>query len=90
MVELELIDICVEVLMLSSYLALPRKVHLEQPFHIFAYLKNHPNSEMPFDPTGPEIYESQFGKHEWYRTVYDGMEEELPPKSPNRWAEELE
>ncbi len=35
-VELGHVDICVEVLMLSSHLDLPQVGHLEQLFHIFS------------------------------------------------------
>ena len=38
-VELGRLDICLEVSMLSSHLALPCEGHLEQVFQIFAYLK---------------------------------------------------
>lgn len=50
-VELGRVDICCEVSMMSSHLALPRKGHLEEVLHIFAYLKKHHNAEMVFDPT---------------------------------------
>ena len=36
MVDLGRIDICCEVSMMSSHLALPREGHLDQVFHIFA------------------------------------------------------
>ena len=39
-VELGRVDICLEVSMLSSHLALPREGHMQQVFQIFAYLKN--------------------------------------------------
>ena len=55
MVELGRVDLNCEVSMMSSHLALPRKGHLEQLFHMFGYLKKHHNDEMPFDPTVPEI-----------------------------------
>ena len=38
-VELGIVDICLDVLFLSSHLALPRECHLDNIFHIFAYLK---------------------------------------------------
>ena len=44
MVELGRVDICTEVSILSSHLALPRKGHLDALFHLFAYLKTHHNS----------------------------------------------
>ena len=50
MVELGRIDICCEVSMMSSHLALPREGHLAQVFHIFVYLKKHHNSALVFDP----------------------------------------
>ena len=49
-VELGRVDIDVEVSMMSSHLALPREGHLEELYHIFAYLKARPNAEMVFDP----------------------------------------
>jgi hypothetical protein len=48
-VELGRIDIHLEVAQLSSHLALPREGHLEQAFHIFAYLKKHDKSKVVFD-----------------------------------------
>lgn len=39
MVELGRVDICLEVSLMSSHLALPREGHLECLFHIFAYLE---------------------------------------------------
>ncbi len=41
--------------MLSSHLALPQAGHLEAVFGVFAYLKQHHNSRMVFDPSYPEI-----------------------------------
>ena len=38
-VELGREDICVEVSMLASFMAMLRQGHLEQLFHIFVYLK---------------------------------------------------
>ena len=38
-VEMGQIDICVEVSMLSSHVALLREGHIQQGFHIFAFLK---------------------------------------------------
>ncbi len=52
-VELGRMDICLEVSMLSSHLALPRAGHLEKLFQIIAYLKKYHNAEMVFDPTEP-------------------------------------
>ena len=38
-VELGRVDICLEVSLMSSHLALPGEGHLDKLFHIFAYLK---------------------------------------------------
>ena len=35
--------------MMSAYLVLPRKVHLEQVIHIFGYLKVHKKLRLLFD-----------------------------------------
>ena len=49
MVELGRVDLCLEVSMMSSHLALPREGHLEQVLHIFAYLKKYHNTELVYD-----------------------------------------
>ena len=53
-------DITVEVLMMSYYLELPWKVHLENLYHIFAYLKKDQNTEMVFDPSEVILIQSVF------------------------------
>ena len=55
MVELGRVDICLEVSMLSSHMAMPRQGHLDQVFHMFAYLKKYHNSCLVFDPTEPDL-----------------------------------
>ena len=52
-VELGRIDICLEVSMMSSHLAMPRKGHLDQVLHIFAYLHKYHNTELVYDPSDP-------------------------------------
>ena len=49
------LDILLEVLLLLSYLAMPRVGHLEQAFHIFRYLKSHPKRKLGFDLAHPSI-----------------------------------
>ena len=69
-----------EVSQMSSHLAMPRKDHLEQLHHIFAYLKSHHNSELVYNPLVPEIDMNGFQKEDWTNTVYGrDLEEELPP-----------
>jgi hypothetical protein len=83
MVELGQVDICVEVSLMSSQMALPRRGHLDQLFHLFSYLKNHHNSEMVFDPSEPTIDMSQFEREDWSSTVYaNDLTEDLPPHMP--------
>ena len=54
-VELGRIDICLEVSMMSSHLAMPRKGHLDQVLHIFAYLRKYHNTELVNDPSDPVV-----------------------------------
>ena len=69
--------------MLSSHLALPRQGHLEQLYHIFAYLKRNHNSEMIFDPSNPVVDESLFARRDWTATEFGlKTEEELPTNMP--------
>ena len=83
-VELGRVDINTEVSMMSSHLALPRVGHLEQVFHMFAYLKKRHNSEMVYDPTDVAIDRSAFPAEDWSYSIYgdEDMKEELPPNMP--------
>jgi len=83
-VEIGRVDICIEVSMMSSHLALPREGHLSEVLHIFAYLKKHHNSEMVFDPTTPVIDGNLFVKQDWSYSPYgcEELVEELPDGMP--------
>ena len=82
-VELGHIDITCEASMMASCMALPRNGHLEQLYHMFAYLKAKHNSEMVFDPSEPEIDENQFPKEDLNDTVYGSCSEVKPVNMPD-------
>ena len=82
MVELGRVEICTEVRMMSSHLALPQKGHLEAVFHMFTYLKKRHNSEMLFDPAEPEIVMAYFPREDWSLSIYDDVKEDMPPTCP--------
>ena len=63
-------------------MALPREGHLEQVYHIFAYLKSKHNAEMVFDPTIPDFDKSGFHHEDWSHTVYTNATEKLSTKNP--------
>ena len=68
--------------MLSTYMALPRKGHLEQVYHVFGYLKNHSKRRLFFDPWHPDIDERAFSTYEWYDCYRDAKEQvpvDMPP-----------
>jgi hypothetical protein len=79
--ELGRIDILIDVAMLSRFLASPRRGHLDQAFHIFAYLKRYNRSSMVFDDTEPVFDESRFQKCDWTE-YYPGACEAVPPDAP--------
>ena len=81
-VELGRADITVEASLMASMMALPRQGHLEQLFHMFAYLKKKHNSEMVFDPSEPDIPEAEFQREDWQDTVYADSKETLPSNAP--------
>ncbi len=83
-VELGRVDICLEVSMMSSHLALPREGHFEQLFHIFAYLKAHHNTELVYDPSDPVIDESKFEAKDWTSSEFGHIDgkEEIPANMP--------
>ena len=80
-VELGRVDIYLETSLLSQFLASPREGHLEVAYHIFAYLKKHPEVKIVFDPSYPEVDESRFQQVDWFET-YGDLTEELPPRMP--------
>ena len=82
MVELGRVDICTEVSMMSSHLALPIEGHLESVFHMFAYLKKNHNSEMVFDPLETVIDMSDLPREDWSLSIYGDVREEIPPTCP--------
>ena len=60
-VELGWINIFFAVSSLSQYQANPRVGHLKAAYHIFAYLKTHPNrGQIAYDPKSPDIDDSVF------------------------------
>ena len=83
-VELGRVDVCLEVSMMSSHLALPRKGHMEQVMQIFGYLKKYHNMELVFDPSNPTINEQDFEKKDWTSSEFGHVKgrEELPPNMP--------
>ena len=80
-VEIGRLDILLEVAFLSSHLALPRKGHLEQVYHIFAYKKQAPRRRLYLDPDHPIISEERFVKYDW-TDFYRYASEPLPPNMP--------
>jgi hypothetical protein len=83
-VELGRVDICLEVSMMSSHLAMPREGHMLAVLHIFAYLKKYHNTEIVYDPSDPVINESEFERRDWTSSEFgliDGQEE-LPRNAP--------
>ena len=80
-VELGRVDVCLEVSMMSSHLALPREGHLEQVLHIFAYLKKYHNTELVYGPSDPVVDENDFerrtGNHQ-NLAMWNGKKRFLP------------
>jgi hypothetical protein len=83
--ELGRIDICVEVSMMSSCLALPREGHPKQLFRMFSYLEKNHNSEMVFDHSVPNINHNEFPKQDWSNTVYSNERGELKEEVPSNF-----
>jgi hypothetical protein len=79
--ELGRLDILVAVSMLSRYVVSPREGHLQQVFHIFAYMKHHKRSRMVFDDTEPVFDESSFKVCDW-SDFYPDAEEAIPHDAP--------
>lgn len=72
--ELGRIDIMTPVLMISRYLLQAWRGHLEQLFHVFAYLKEHGCSTMVFDDTISDLNDGAFVKCNWVEFYPDAKE----------------
>ena len=83
-VELGRVDICLEVSIMSSHIALPRMGHMEALFQIFAYLKKFHNAELVYDPSDPCIDELEFQRRDWTTSEFGHVDgkEELPGNAP--------
>jgi hypothetical protein len=75
------IDIHLPVALLAQYLAQPRIGHLEQAFHIFAYLKHHDRSQIILDPSRLQVNEQSFIKADW-TDFYHDAKDTMPPNAP--------
>ena len=83
-VELGRIDICLEVSMMSSHLAMPRKGHLDQVRHIFAYLRKYHNTELVYDLSDPVVEQDVFKRRDWASSEFGSVQgkEEIPSNMP--------
>ena len=80
-VEIGRLAILLKISLLSSHLALPREGHLEQIYHIFAYLKHGSRRRIYLDPWYPSISESRFQAYDW-TDFYKYAERPIPSNMP--------
>jgi hypothetical protein len=86
-VKIGCIDIYLETSLLSQYQANPWLRHLEAAYHMFAYLKTHPDMGwLAFDSHAPDINESIFNHSTDWMDFYGNVTEELPPNMPEPWG----
>ena len=90
MVELGRVDISVEVSMLSSFLAMPRKGHMVAALHIMSYLKVKHDSHLILDLTYAEIDRSGFKEDGNWTAFYGDIEEAKPLNAPKPLGKEVE
>ena len=88
-VELGRIDICLEVSMMSSHLAMPRKGHLDQVLHIFTYLRKYHNTEVVYDPSDwlrNKMFSNEETGHPLHLVLFKGRKRShLTCQSPEDW-----
>jgi hypothetical protein len=88
-VELGRICIITEVSMLSTHLCLPRVGHLEDVFHVFAYLVLHHNTRVVFDPTYPSVDMGTFIKTDW-KSIYGDAKDMITYDAPVPHGKEVD
>ena len=70
-----------EVNVIASHTAMPREGHIDNIFHMFAYLKIKHNSRIVFDPSYPSIDMISFMECDW-KQFYEGANEAIPDNAP--------
>jgi hypothetical protein len=80
-VELGRIDIITEVSMLSTFLCMPCEGHLDDVYHLYAYLSLQHNARVVFEPTYPDVDMRAFIKTDW-KPMYGDVNEAIPPNAP--------
>lgn len=86
--ELGRIDTLMPVSILSRFLVSARQGHLEQIFHIFAYLDSHKRSTMVFDDTVPTYTSKRFIRCDWAE-FYPDAAEAIPNHMPQPRGKEV-
>ena len=77
-IELGWLDIFHKIALLSQYQASLREQHLEALYHIFAYLKKHPDMGcLAYDLKMPEIEETVSVSNADWKKFYRDVEEEM-------------
>jgi hypothetical protein len=79
--ELGQVDILMPVSLMSRYLVSAREGHLQQLFHVFAYLKQCDRSTMVFDDTEPSYNLRRFATQDWSK-YYPDAKEAIPENMP--------
>jgi hypothetical protein len=79
--ELGRVDILMPVSLMSRYLVSAREGHLQQLFHVFAYLKQYDRSTMVFDDTEPTYDPRRFATQDWSK-YYPDAKEAIPENMP--------
>ena len=70
--------------MMLSHLAMPRKGHLDQGLHIFAYLCKYHNTELVYDPSDPVVEHGVFEQRDRTSSEFGTVQgkEKIPPNMP--------
>ncbi|KAI2501848.1 Reverse transcriptase (RNA-dependent DNA polymerase) [Fragilaria crotonensis] len=75
------VDILMPVSLMSRYLVSAREGHLQQLFHVFAYLKQYDRSTMVFDDTEPSYDPRRFATQDRSK-YYPDAKEAIPENMP--------
>ena len=70
--------------MMSLHLVMPRKGHLDQVLHIFAYLRKYHNTELVYDPSDLVVEQDVFEQRDWTSSEFGAVQgkEEIPSNMP--------
>jgi hypothetical protein len=81
-ISLGRLDICTAVMTMSSFLAVPKRGHLDRAKRICCYLARMKHAAIRFCTEEPDYSDLPTQEYDWERSVYGNVTEDIPADAP--------